>query len=232
MEDYPKKSDKELIEERDNKYRRITIIFFSILIILLIIFFILFFLIKCNEEKKDNSSEPTPVSVAETSYINFYNHMLSTTNEYMETYFSRDNYANYINAVSYENNSLSYTCMPTSKDEVALFTFTCTYSSLEEVIKSYNDNELDLYSLPIEVEIYNKDDSETITKKTEFRGKGTIHPGYKSYSVTYKEDGNDYVSAIYLFDDTNNLVYSNKTVVDFKNNPHTYSLFKFIIQIA
>ena len=210
MEDNPNNNNKKDIKDKDNKYRRIIIIFFAILSILLIVFFVLFFLIKCNGDKNNSSSEePNIVSVEEKDYINFYNYIKNVSNEYIEDNFLKTNYVSYVNAISYESNSLCYTGVNSSNDELALFSISITsgVSSLEEVIKTYNNSELDLNGYATEVELYSKNEE---TERKAFKGISKVDPDKHIYSVTYKEN-NEYISGVNLFDNENNLTYSNKT---------------------
>ena len=229
MEDNPNSKNKKDIKDKDNKYRRIIIIFFAILSILLIVFFILFFLIKCNGDKNNsNSEEPDIVSVEEKDYINFYNYIKKVSNEYIEDNFLKTNYVSYVNAISYESNSLCYTGVNSSNDELAFFSISITsgISSLEEVIKTYNNNELDLSGYATEVELYSK--NEEIERKA-FKGISKVDPDKHIYSVTYKEN-NEYISGVNLFDNEENLTYSNKTTGN-ASTPLTYSLYKFMLSI-
>lgn len=221
------KNNNKNVKDKDNNYKRIIIIFFITLIFLLIIFFILFFLIKCNGDKFNSSNEPE-LSVEEKEYKDFYNYVKKVSNEYIEDNFLKTNYVSYINAISYESNSLCYTGVNHSNDELALFSIPIAsgVSSLEEVINNYNNNDLDLSAYATEVELYSK--SEEANGKA-FKGISKVDPDKHIYSVTYKEN-NEYVSGVNLFDNEDNLTYSNKTIGT-TSTPLTYSLYKFMLSI-
>lgn len=213
---------------KENKTRRIIIIGFIVLDLLIVLFLLLFFLIKYNnKDNKGSSDSATSLSINESQYKNFYNYLISVSNDYMEVYYNKSSYTDYINAVSIDADALMYSCITPSKDEASIFTYALNKSSLEDVIQLYNSSELDLSLLEVEVELYSKDNNKPSSDKNHFYGISMTDPNKKCHTATYKSDDNTYVSGIDLFDNEDNVVSSNKVSAN-ASTPLTYVLLEYI----
>ena len=218
------KEEKNDLDIRD----QIAIILLSIFLVTLWVFFIFLF-IRIIDRSNSDSNIP-PISVEEKEYKDFYDHMIDVSNDYMDTYFSKSNYTEVVNAVTYKDNALSYMCLTPLKNEGALFNISLTNSSLEEVISSFNASELDLSTKSIEVTLYRKDTNKSNINTYEFYGIDEIDDASKCYTSTYEEN-NEYVSAINSLNASYEIVKENKTKAN-TSNPLAYSLLKYIYSFS